>query len=237
MSLVSGNILDMVEEKKPEELKEVKKRVISRKQKRGFVLVALLLLGFSVVFISGSKKDESTSIKEDEIITYSTDSPSEDKPGSDYVWKGKPQNPKKISIPSVDIENFIQAVGVDQNKEVAVPNNIHLAGWFADSVIPGQKGLSIIDGHVDGRTQEGVFKRLPNVQKESEVIVTFGDDTTKKFRVISITEVSESEAASVLFSQYPKVSNQLNLITCVGQFNQSTKRYDKRVIVAAELVE
>ena len=208
-----------------------------KSNKRILFLGVFIIVVCIVVWFIAKERVNSPVTDETEIVTYSTDSPSEEKPGDNYVWKGSPQNPNNISINSVGINSYIQAVGVDQNKEVAVPSNIHLAGWFTSSVSPGQKGLSIIDGHVNGRTQDGVFKNLPDVQKDDEVLVTLGNGTVNKFKVFEITEVGEPEAASILFSQNPKVSNQLNLITCVGSFNQNTRRYDKRVIVSAELVQ
>ena len=163
-------------------------------------------------------------------------SPSEQKPGQNYRWEGSPKDPKKILIPSIGVNGYMQNVGIDQNKAVAVPNNIHIAGWFTQSVRPGEKGLSVIDGHVDGRTQDGIFVDLAKVKPGAEVKVEFGDDSSKVFKVMAVDELEEAKAASVLFSQNPKVANQLNLITCSGNFNKSTKRYEKRVIVSTELV-
>ncbi len=208
---------------------------ISKKQKL-LIASVLVVLGFlSVQYIT---KDEKNFQPASNVVTYSTDKPSEDKPGDGYQWAGGPQDPKKILIPSVGIDAFIQNVGVDQNKEVAVPNNIHIAGWFVDSVRPGSAGLSVIDGHIDGVTQDGaVFKTLPNVQKDAEISVVSGDGSIKNFRVISSRTVPVEQAASVLFSQDPKVSSQLNLITCVGTFNTQTNRYADRIIVSAKLIQ
>jgi len=162
-------------------------------------------------------------------------SPSEQKPGQNYRWQGSPKEPKKIVIASIGVDGFVQKVGVDQNKEVAVPNNIHIGGWFTQSMLPGEKGLSIIDGHVDGKTQDGIFANLVKIKPDAEVSIEFGDSSKKVFRVLAVDEVEEASAASILFSQNPKVANQLNLITCGGDFNEKTRRYEKRVIVSTKL--
>src|SRR5262245_48002539 len=86
-----------------------------------------------------------------QVVTYSTDQPDENEPPKDYNWSGTATDPKKIIIPSIGVDAFVQQVGVDQKKQIAVPDNIHMVGWFINSVRPGQKGLSIIDGHVNGR--------------------------------------------------------------------------------------
>lgn len=169
-------------------------------------------------------------------IVYSTNEPSEAKPDKSYTWKGKPEDPKKIIIPSLGIDGYIQNVGVDQNKEIAVPDNIHIAGWFDQTVRPGQKGLSIIDGHVDGQKSDGIFTSLSDIEPGSEIRIEFGNGSTKSFTALATNTVDADKAPSVLFSQDPTVSNQLNLITCTGSFNESTKRYEKRVIVTSKLV-
>ena len=171
-----------------------------------------------------------------EIVTRSTDAPDEAKPGSGYQWRGKPNDPKKLKIASINVDAFLQNVGVDQNKSVAVPNNVHMGGWFVDSVRPGEKGLSIIDGHYDGRVQtEAIFKDLDKVRPDDRIVVEFGNGSTKTFRVSKVTTTTIAEAASVLFSQDPQATNQLNLITCGGTYLRDAKTYDKRVIVSAQL--
>lgn len=172
-----------------------------------------------------------------EVITHSTDTPDETKPEKGYEWKGAPNDPKYIKLPTINAEGFIQNVGVDQNKQVAVPTNIHMAGWFADSVKPGQKGLSIIDGHLDGKDADGIFIHLQDMKKDDTFTIELGDGSTKQFKVTSITTVDTKDAANVLFSQDPKATNQLNLITCGGNFDRSSRLYDKRVIVSSEVIQ
>lgn len=168
-------------------------------------------------------------------ITYSTDSPDETMPGDGYVWPGQASDPRKLVIPSLGIDSFIQNVGVDQNNQIAVPNNIHIAGWFVDSVRPGQPGLSIIDGHIDGVvSRDGVFGRLPGIEVGAEFYVESGDGSQVSFRVIDVTEVVAEEAHGLLFSQKTDVHRQLNLITCIGSYDAGVRTYDNRMIVRAE---
>ena len=57
-----------------------------------------------------------------------------------------------------------------------MPNNIHTAGWFVDSVRTGENGLSIIDGRVDGRAaNEGVFANLEKLREGDELMIEMGD--------------------------------------------------------------
>lgn len=166
------------------------------------------------------------------------DPPSEDIPGDDYEWRGTPNEPKKISIPSLGIDAFVEKVGVDRYNEVAVPKNIHIAGWFTNSVRPGERGLSIIDGHTDGIVPKtAVFTQLGQVSVGTEIVIVLGSGETLSFTVFDTTETTTEEAAAALFSQDPTVSHQLNLITCTGNYDNQKTTYDKRVIVSAALAQ
>lgn len=171
------------------------------------------------------------------IVTYSTDTPDETKPDRQTTtWRGAAEAPKYITLPTIDAEGFIQPVGVDQHQQVAVPTNIHFAGWFADSVKPGERGLSIIDGHINGRGSDGIFANLGQLKTGDIYDIEFGDGTVREFRVIKVTTVDTNLAAGVLFSQDPKLTSQLNLITCGGSFDTTSRSYEQRVIVASEPV-
>lgn len=137
----------------------------------------------------------------------------------------------------VGLDAYLQNVGVDQNREVAVPNNIHMGGWFVDSVRPGDKGLSIIDGHLNGNYQDGIFIDLDTMKQGDIYTIEFGDGSKKQFKIKTIHSVELDTAASVLFSQDPAITNQLTLITCGGVYDRQARLYDKRVIVVSELVQ
>lgn len=170
-------------------------------------------------------------------ITYSTDTPDENKPHKDYKWQGAANTPKYMKLDSIGAEGFIQNVGVDQHNQVAVPNNIYMAGWFSKGAIPGAEGLSIIDGHVTGRHHDGIFKNLKNLQQNDRFTIQFGNGSIKQFIVRQVAEVPLADAPGLLFSQKPKITSQLNLITCGGVYDHQASTYDKRVIVVSELVQ
>jgi len=172
--------------------------------------------------------------KPTDAITYSQPTPSEAKVNVDYAVPD--DQPLKIEITGRDIAGYIQRVGVDQNKAVAAPNNVNLAGWFVDSVLPGRKGLSIIDGHVDGVSQPGIFHNLTKVVSGDSVTVTMGDKTRLQYQVFAARSVAVDEASKYLYDQDPSISSQLNIITCTGRYDAVKKSYDKRVIVSAKLL-
>lgn len=210
------------------------RKVASNLKKRNLYLVIAVILVAAVSLLliqrgaSGNNGQGS-----DDIIT-STDRPSEVKPGADYDWRGGESDPKKIVIENINVDAFVQKVGVDKNQQIAVPNNVHIAGWFVDSAKIGEKGLSIIDGHVDGLTTGGVFKDLGKLKAGDVVKIEKGNGNLVSYEVMQNITVPTGESAGLLYSQDPKVESQLNLITCIGNFDTDSQTYDKRVIVTAK---
>lgn len=208
-----------------------------KKHWRIVVVAVLIVAAVSGYLVWRSQQDKKLDDQRKAVITYSADKPEEEKPDKNtYKWYGYSEDPKYITLPSIGAEGFIQKVGVDQRKEVAVPSNIHIGGWFVDTVRPGQKGLSIIDGHVSGYDSDGVFKNLINVKPNDRFTVEFGDGSKKDFRIKSVKSVKTAEAAGVLFSQEPGITNQLSLITCGGKFDRATNQFEERVIAVAEAI-
>lgn len=168
-------------------------------------------------------------------VVVSDELPSEEKPPVEYVVAAN--NPRSISIPAVGISGFIQKVGINKSNEIAVPNNIHFTGWYVNSVKPGEKGLSIIDGHVDGPSVEvGVFSNLNAVEKDQTFEIEYGDGSKVQFKVIEKIQVKVTDADKVLFSKRKEVESQLNLITCGGNYNRSEHRYEDRIIIVSEKI-
>lgn len=170
-------------------------------------------------------------------ITYSIDKPSEKKVDPNSVYTVAANQPRRIILPSINSEGFVQAVGIDQHGAIAVPANIHVAGWFVQSVTPGDAGLSIIDGHIRGRYAGGIFEYLQAVHPGDSFIIEFGDLSLRNFSVISINQIKAADATSALHQKNSEISNQLNVITCGGKFNKILNAYEDRIIVVAKLTD
>jgi len=167
------------------------------------------------------------------VVTVSTDHPSESPLPASYHSTATGNQPSFLNIPSISASGYVQAVGVDQNRQIAVPTNIHLAGWFANTVTPGDLGLSIIDGHLDGYHLPGIFANLAQLKPGDTFEVDLASGLKRAFRIRTVQSLPTSQAAGALFSQLPGVSRQLNLITCGGAFKQASG-YDHRIVIAAE---
>lgn len=168
------------------------------------------------------------------VVHYSTPAPSE-KPVTSKTYQSTAvgNQPKYIRLPSIGAEGYIQAVGLDQNGAVAAPNNVSLAGWYADMLAPGQDGLSVIDGHVDGKTAPGIFHSLRKLAAGDTFEVDLANGQVVHYTIKSTSQVAAGDAAAQLFARDNTISGQLNLITCGGAFNRAKGMYNDRVVVVA----
>lgn len=204
----------------------------------GLILVSVSLLaygGFMLWQWYSATNNPSPTIST-QSVTVSTTTPDETPPiDACKNYTVAPTLPRHITIESIGVSACIEHVGVDQNNQVAVPTNIHLAGWYTQGPIPGQQGVSLIDGHVLGRYGDAVFADLANVKANDIVKIEFGDKTVKEFEIFSSQTFSLEDSQDEFLKQVPGVDSQLTLITCGGDFDSSSQTYSDRVVVRAKL--
>lgn len=211
-----------------------KRSTKSVKQKTRLIalLLGVVLVGVGVNAVRNWYKIQHAGVPASHVVaTVSTDTPSEQPVPASYSVPA--DKPLSIEMPSIKAKGFIQQVGVDKKNQMVAPGNVNMAGWYVKSVLPGDKGLSIIDGHVNGLYAKGVFYNLGKLKSGDEFRVTFGDKSIRKFKVVGLKTVTTEEANTELFVRDNKLERQLNLITCAGKYDKSSRTYDSRVIVTA----
>lgn len=233
---------------------KLKEIVKSKKKKSEFIenpenqksVIYSFAIGFSLMFIFVSSlfgranRAEEVFVevdKEETAINTTAEVyaiPSEEFP-SEYYFVAS-DFPKEINIPATNISGFVQQVGTDKDNKMAYPNNIHMAGWYIHSVKPGEKGLSIMNGHVNGMYNQGIFYDLDLTLEGEEFTVIFGDGIERRFRIIDKVLASEPEANDILFSKRLDIESQLNLITSIETLNGDTETYNRRLIVISEMI-
>ncbi len=142
--------------------------------------------------------------------------------------------PRTIKIPKLDINAYVQKVGIEKSGAMSTPNNINFAGWYVNGPSPGQPGVSIINGHAGGRYSVGIFRHIEELISGDTIQVQMGDMSLRDFSVVSVATYSVAEAATPLFNDDPSIDEELHLITCDGIFDNHLKSYDKRTIVVAK---
>ena len=151
----------------------------------------------------------------------------------------KPANfiiPTKIKIPAINIDTFVERVGVTKEGNMDVPKNIWNTGWFGDGGYrPGDDGNAVIAGHLDAPGTVAVFWNLDKLKVGDKVVLTDQAGKQMTFEVYDkqIYPINNAPLQTIFG---PANEPHLNLITCGGTFNRASQIYDKRLVVYTKLV-
>lgn len=139
--------------------------------------------------------------------------------------------PKSIDIPSIDVEAPLMKLGLSKDGEVELPpyEKPKVAGWFSGSAVPGEKGASVIIGHVDTKTAPAVFYKLRQLRKGETVKVERSDGKVVSYKVDAIEQVSKDHFPA----RRVYVDDGLKLVTCGGKFDYARGEYLDNIIVYA----
>jgi len=205
--------------------------------------IAALALGTPCLVVAGlglwNYKDatsHSPSMPDTKILNATITTTDEKNPGkvSDH-YKMPANQPRAIDIPSLNASGYVQRVGVSTDNTMIAPGNIFFAGWYVGSPAPGEKGVSIIDGHVRGKYQDGIFRHLASLKGGDTIRVQMGDNSWREFSVVGTQSYLVEEADKALFADDQAIDRELHLITCDGAFDNGSQAYNKRLIVTARL--
>lgn len=143
--------------------------------------------------------------------------------------------PTSLKIPAIDLEAQVQHLGITENGEMAVPDNIEDVSWFSPGYEPGENGRAVIAGHVDGLDGPAIFWDLSKLQLGDEVVVQ-DKDRTLAFKVHTMESVPLDLADVSQVFGYTS-SPELVLITCSGTYDFDRGTREERLIVYASLIE
>ena len=171
-----------------------------------------------------------------EVVVSDVAEPAETKPVEDeYVVPA--DQPRRLMLPTISTVGLVQKVGLNQQGAISVPNNINFVGLYTGGVLPGDPGLSIIDGHVTGRYNDGVFRDLAKLKPGDVFDVEYGDRSTRSFTVVDLKMLPEAETSAYMLNKRDDIAKQLNLITCGGKFDKDSQTYDQRLVVVSKAIE
>lgn len=140
--------------------------------------------------------------------------------------------PVELSIPRIGVDARVQPVDLAEDGAMGAPSGPWTVGWWDRGFLPGQPGSAVMDGHVDYRNVgPAVFWNLGKLRPGDEIRVTMPGDRIVTF-VVERTVVYAADTAvplDLIFA--PSDVPRLNLITCTGTFNPSSRTYDRRLVV------
>lgn len=234
--------------------REAVQRTIRRNRKRhhsrklggkALTALAVILFIFGIgVGVNGLRQDQKVAARVQEISdkvddgsaddAQTGDVPSENKPEDVANYRVAPTLPRKLSVEKLGIEARILRLGVTVDNQFKAPANIYDTGWFEGSAKPGELGAVLLDGHVHGPTQPGVFVGLKKLQKGDKISLERGDGKIFTYSVVtSKTYAADKVDMGAALSSIAPGKPGLNLITCTGEIDKQTNHYKDRLIVFA----
>lgn len=144
--------------------------------------------------------------------------------------------PERIRIPEVAVDAPFTPLTLNKTGQLNAPptNDNNLAGWYEGGATPGERGTSVVAGHVDTKTGPAVFFQLSSLRPGSTVEVARADGVVATFEVDSVETFSKADFPNErVYADTP--SAQLRLITCGGDYDRKAKDYEDNVVVFAHL--
>ncbi|MFD9504912.1 class F sortase [Streptomyces sp. NPDC060035] len=144
--------------------------------------------------------------------------------------------PKRISIAEIAVNAPFTPLSIGPSGQLNAPpaNDTNLVGWFKDGATPGERGTSVVAGHVDTKTGPAVFLLLSTLKAGNTVDITRADGAVATFKVDSVETFSKARFPSRRVYA-DNGTAQLRLITCGGAYDKKAKDYEDNVVVFAHL--
>lgn len=147
-----------------------------------------------------------------------------------------PALPTSLRIPKLNVATNIEHVGEDEQGNMGVPQEVHNVAWYQYGYIPGTPGSAVIAGHLDSTTGPAIFYHLESLQAGDDIFVTASDGKQLHFKVLRTATYSADDfPIQEVFGA--ALESRLNLITCEGVFDDTTKSYSQRTVVYSILVQ
>jgi sortase (surface protein transpeptidase) len=205
-----------------------KKRQLNQLPLRVVMIALAVFLGLTAAaFVSYGSSKDSSDVAAETTASNATILPSK------VMSKSQPT---RLVIPSINLDTSLITTGQQADGAIQMPVRYDVAAWYEKSPTPGEKGPSIIVGHVDNWKGIGVFFRLKQLGYGDTIEVTRADGTTAKFTVMDVKDFSKTDFPS------KEVYGGLNyagirLITCGGYFDHKTGEYSDNIVVFGKLVD
>ncbi|GBD18960.1 hypothetical protein HRbin27_01461 [bacterium HR27] len=140
----------------------------------------------------------------------------------------------RLRIPAIGVDAPVVIKGLDGARRMEAPDRPEEVAWYDFTALPGEGSNVVLAGHVDFTgVGPAVFWDLWRVRVGDIVELELADGRIARYRVSGLETVEEA-TAPVERIVGPTPMERLTLITCAGNYNPATGRYDQRLIVVAE---
>ena len=186
------------------------KQIRARRRLLGFAA-----LGMGVVLVFGGQVGDSGKVPE---------------AGSSAAEREAAIPPVRLAL-SGFVDAKVQPVATGGDGRLQVPKSPADVGWWAAGASPGSAGGTVLlAGHVDSvRRARGVFAALSQVPVGTKVAVTAGDGDVHWYRIVARRTYRQEALPADLFHGAAKP--RLALVTCIGAYDRSTRRYAQNLVL------
>ncbi|MEU5414357.1 class F sortase [Streptomyces clavifer] len=160
-------------------------------------------------------------------------------PSASTPGRGLPRSaPERIRIKRIAVDAPFTPLAIGPSGQLDAPpaDDMNLAGWFKDGAAPGERGTSVVAGHVDTKTGPAVFLLLSTLEAGNKVSITRKDGIDTVFKVDSVETFSKADFPDERVYA-DNGTAQLRLITCGGEYDRKAKDYKDNVVVFAHLAD
>jgi sortase (surface protein transpeptidase) len=145
--------------------------------------------------------------------------------------------PATLTIPSIGVGTDLIHLGLEENGSLQVPQddgNGAPASWYDGSPTPGERGPSVLLGHVNSpNSRGGVFADLRKLTPGAEITVSRADGSTAVFTVDRGALYPKDKFPTLeVYGNTP--GSELRLITCDG-YDPATGEFDDNYVIYATL--
>lgn len=141
--------------------------------------------------------------------------------------------PVRLRIPAIELTtDSLIALGRTPSGVTEVPGHARAIGWLDETRTPGERGASVLAGHVDFAYERGAFFRLPELRPGDEVAVGRTDGSTAVFTVYRIERVP-TDSAYALAAAHTRHPD-LRLVTAASHADVAAGDTDA-IVVSARL--
>ncbi len=144
--------------------------------------------------------------------------------------------PVRIGIPAIGVDAPLEVLSLDDGNILQPPVDWDSAGWFDRSPVPGQRGPSVIAGHLTAPDGPAVFVDLGALQPGDEVRVTQADGSIAAFTVDRTISAERTDSFPTEEIYGPMPDAQLRLITCDGEYDPERGHWTRNMVVFATAV-
>lgn len=140
--------------------------------------------------------------------------------------------PTRVRVPGLGLDATVRPVGVGGERQMRLPADPRVLGWYRFGPAPGGDGSVVLAGHVDSRRfGVGPLAALQTIVVGERVEVVTGPGRVRSYRVDSIERFDRQALPAAVFTRTGP--ERLRLVTCTGPFLPDAGGYQQNLVVTA----